>query len=163
MKNYPVYEVSNLGRLRSFSKRGAYSCGKRADSFRIRRCVNDRGECFSITLFNSKGGKRTIYVYVLVLEAFVGPRPKGLEACHKDDDRSNNRLSNLRWGTPWSNHVDALINGKRSRRYSDNEVRKIRERAGSRSDTQRQLAKEYGCTQSLIRAIYHRQSYRDVV
>lgn len=52
-------------------------------------------------------------VHVLVLEAFVGPRPEGQEGLHWDDNASNNHLSNLRWGTRSANHIDALRNGKK--------------------------------------------------
>lgn len=42
----------------------------------------------------------------LVLLAFVGPRPSGMEACHWDGDKRNNRLDNLRWDTPKGNQAD---------------------------------------------------------
>lgn len=48
----------------------------------------------------------------LVLLAFVGPCPNGMECCHWDDDPSNNVLSNLRWGTKEDNARDAIRNGK---------------------------------------------------
>ena len=35
-----------------------------------------------------------------------------MEACHEDDDRTNNRLSNLRWDTPKANAADRDRNGK---------------------------------------------------
>jgi hypothetical protein len=46
-------------------------------------------------------------VHCLVLEAFVGPCPPGMEACHfPDPTRSNNNLSNLRWDTHTENMRD---------------------------------------------------------
>lgn len=51
------------------------------------------------------------YVHVLVLEAFVGPCPEGMECCHWDGDPSNNRLDNLRWDTPKANHADSVRHG----------------------------------------------------
>ncbi len=50
-------------------------------------------------------------IHVLVLEAFVGPRPKGAFACHYDGDPTNNRLSNLRWDTWASNIADMRRHG----------------------------------------------------
>ena len=52
------------------------------------------------------------YVHHLVLEAFVGPRPIGMECCHLDDDPTNNYLSNLRWDTRSANSFDAVRNGR---------------------------------------------------
>ena len=48
------------------------------------------------------GKSRKIMVHRLVLEAFVGPCPDGMTCDHIDQNRANNRLSNLRWAT-WSN------------------------------------------------------------
>lgn len=45
-------------------------------------------------------------VHTLVLESFVSDRPKGMEVCHYDGDRTNNRLMNLRWDSRHGNWVD---------------------------------------------------------
>ncbi len=46
-------------------------------------------------------------VHRLVLEAFVGPCPSGMEACHfPDPSRANCSLTNLRWDTRSENHND---------------------------------------------------------
>ena len=57
-------------------------------------------------------GRGSKDIAVLILEAFVGPKPNGMECCHFDDDRTNNKLSNLRWGTPKSNSEDRVRNGR---------------------------------------------------
>lgn len=52
-------------------------------------------------------------VYVLLLETFVGPKPSPKhECCHKDDNRQNNNIKNLYWGTHAENMADAARNGK---------------------------------------------------
>ena len=48
---------------------------------------------------------------VLVLEAFVGPRPAKLDSCHNDGVRTHNHLSNLRWDTRSANLYDAVEHG----------------------------------------------------
>lgn len=50
-------------------------------------------------------------VHALVLTAFVGPRPDGMECCHNNGDAFDNRVNNLRWDTPKSNQADRLIHG----------------------------------------------------
>jgi hypothetical protein len=60
----------------------------------------------------TKDGKlKTIEVHKIVLEAFVGPAPDGMEACHWDNDRMNNCLDNLRWGTRFDNASDKIRHG----------------------------------------------------
>lgn len=54
----------------------------------------------------------TRYVHQLVLEAFVGPRPEGMEACHWNDVCTDNRLENLRWDTTSANRHDQVRNGR---------------------------------------------------
>lgn len=61
---------------------------------------------------SSLGLARTRFVHHLVLEAFVGPCPEGLQCCHWDDDKSNNKLANLRWDTSSANAYDQVRNGK---------------------------------------------------
>jgi hypothetical protein len=51
-------------------------------------------------------GPRRVFVHRLVLEAFVGPRPAGMQCCHGDGDRENNAASNLRWASAKANAAD---------------------------------------------------------
>lgn len=61
-----------------------------------------------------KDGKpKTRVVHHLVLETFVGFRPPGKDACHKDDNPANNHLDNLYWGTRQENMRDVVRNGHR--------------------------------------------------
>ncbi len=56
--------------------------------------------------------KKKYAVHRLVLEAFVGPCPDGMEACHfPDRNPENNRISNLRWDTKAANQADRIIHG----------------------------------------------------
>lgn len=70
-----------------------------------------------VRLSSDTGKKRTVYLHCLVLEAFVGPCPKGKQCCHEDDNGFDNRLKNLRWDTHKANFADALRNGRVSAGY----------------------------------------------
>ena len=50
-------------------------------------------------------------VHCLVLEAFVGPCPDGMEGAHNSGDATDNRLANLRWDTRKGNHADKRLHG----------------------------------------------------
>jgi len=61
-------------------------------------------------------GKRLLkLVHVLVLEAFVGPRPPGKESAHWNGVRDDNRLANLRWATRLENMQDMVRHGTTAR------------------------------------------------
>lgn len=76
-----------------------------------RRPVGGRYVVVCLRTNNGKGPVTCRYVHRLVLEAFVGPCPDGHQACHGDRDTSNNRLTNLRWGTYRENHEDKVKHG----------------------------------------------------
>lgn len=52
------------------------------------------------------------YVHHLVAEAFLGPRPPGLEVRHLNGDMLDNRLANLTYGTSAENKVDTVRHGR---------------------------------------------------
>ncbi len=56
-------------------------------------------------------GRKNVTIHKLVLEAFVGPRPAGMECRHLDGDRTNNRVSNLQWDTRQENMADRKRHG----------------------------------------------------
>lgn len=58
---------------------------------------------------------RTCFVHRLVLEAFVGPCPDGMQACHGDGNPANNRPENLRWDTIKANSADRIRHGTDAR------------------------------------------------
>lgn len=64
-----------------------------------------------VRLTDGVGGHPTLLVHRLVMDAFVGPCPDGLEVRHLDGDPSNNRLSNLQYGTRPENQLDAVRHG----------------------------------------------------
>ena len=59
-----------------------------------------------------KGVTKYVLVHRLVLEAFVGPCPDGMQTLHADNDPTNNCLSNLSWGTPKRNPETIDRNGE---------------------------------------------------
>lgn len=105
------YEVSNTGRVRSISR--VLHDGHRWKGRELRlisRKAHDDLPRVQVTL-HLGGHQRTRLVHHLVLEAFVGLRPDGTEACHWDGDASNNCLNNLRWATHLENEGDKRRHG----------------------------------------------------
>lgn len=104
-----LYEVSDLGRVRSLPKSVAHRLvGNYSVAGRVLKPYPIRTGHLYVNLCH-EGKKKHRYVHQLVLEAFVGPRPDGTEACHfPDREPSNNRLENLRWDTPGENQLDKV-------------------------------------------------------
>lgn len=110
------------------------------------------------------------FAHRLVLEAFVGPCPEGMEGCHKDRNPANNRLDNLRWGTPKSNQADkrrhgTVAAGERhgSAKLSPEEVREIRRLYATACFSSRQLAKRFKVSQHQILMVIWRKHWAHVV
>lgn len=112
-----LYEVSDLGRVKSSARR-VESYGGRV-GVRRERILATSAEAtsghlrVSLRHKNREGRKSiTIGVHRLVLLAFVGPCPEGMEACHNNGDPADNRLPNLRWDTRKANVSDTLAHGQ---------------------------------------------------
>lgn len=68
--------------------------------------------------------KRTLQVHALVLNAFVGPCPPGMECRHYPDySPANNRVDNLKWGTHAQNMQDMVEHGRAGRGGLSGETR----------------------------------------
>lgn len=65
-------------------------------------------------------------VCTLILSSFVGPQPVGMECCHENDIKSDNRLTNLRWDTARANLADAIRNRKRVIILDESDIPAIR-------------------------------------
>jgi hypothetical protein len=92
------YLVSDLGNVFSI----------KAD-FVMKQTPNNYGYLW-IDLWDGVKRRRRA-VHHVVLEAFVEPHPPGLECLHGNDIKTDNRLSNLRWGTRSENAKDIIRNG----------------------------------------------------
>ena len=66
-----------------------------------------------VTLYRQKI-RHELTVHRLVLEAFVGPCPKGKECGHENGNASDNRLENLSWKTPSENQKDRARHGRKN-------------------------------------------------
>jgi len=113
-----IYEVSSLGRVRS---RDHMKWSGNAGFTDVKGRVLKNSRSGNGYLMVSLGYGQKIAVHILVLEAFVGPRPLGKFCLHRNDDKDDNRLDNLYYGTRSENNEDTYTNG--IRRREDNSIR----------------------------------------
>lgn len=115
IEGYIGYEVSNLGRVRSWRRRGGWN--QTTDLSLLvgepRLLIQSRTTrgYLSVGLTYDTERKRTCSVHALVAAAFIGARPEGYQVCHNDNNPQNNRADNLRYGTPWENMHDQIGHG----------------------------------------------------
>jgi hypothetical protein len=100
------YEVSDHGQVRSIDRVIYYIDGRSRWYPGLLLGQRVKKSTRSSYLVVAIGKQQRHCVHTLVLTAFVGPRPLGKEGCHYDGDHFNNRLTNLRWGTPTENAAD---------------------------------------------------------
>lgn len=106
-----LYEVSDLGRVRSLDRVTKFTDG-RVRKFEGRLLSGGAGS-HGYRMVNLRKDNQRIgrTVHDLVLTAFEKPRPERFVGCHFDGDKSNNRLDNLRWGTYTDNMHDSVRQG----------------------------------------------------
>jgi hypothetical protein len=94
-----LYEVSDLGRVRSLRRPGLI----------LRPAINPRGYAHVGLSRDTKG--TTFNVHRLVSEAFLGPCPAGYETNHINGVKADNRAANLEWATRSANIGHAFATG----------------------------------------------------
>ncbi|MFJ4997129.1 NUMOD4 motif-containing HNH endonuclease [Microbacterium sp. NPDC088619] len=106
-----IYEVSDQGNIRSLTRIDPHPRLGEVHRLGKRRSLIEMGNGYMRVMLSSGGKKSQVSVHRVVLEAFVGPCPPGMEACHANGIRGDNRLSNLRWDTRVSNAADRAQHG----------------------------------------------------
>ena len=157
---FPRYEISNLGGVKSFTQKDPYILGG--------NIVGKGYYAVSLHKFvNKKKVIRRKYIHRLVAEIFI-PNPLNKEEVnHKDGNKLNNYMTNLEWVTKSENMQHAVkmglfhthdCKGKNNGRskLSEDEVRNIRKSTG----VSEKIAKEYGITGQQVRNIRRGVSWK---
>lgn len=101
------YEVSDQGNVRSLDRIDALGRLRRGRELKPR----SSGSGYMQVALNKDGSVKQMLVHRLVLIAFEGEPEEGMQACHSNGDKSDNRLDNLRWGTSSENNLDKIRHG----------------------------------------------------
>lgn len=166
------YEASTLGRIRSLD-RSIPVQNSRTRPYLIRvagkvlkSTVHPVQGYRHVTLWSS-GSQHTSKVSTLIALTFLGPRPAGKHVCHDDGVRTNDRLSNLYYGTPVENAEDKRRHGTHRQgesipwaKLTRSDVIEIRRLRGQLS--QAKLAKRFGVGQVQIGRIQRGERWRHV-
>lgn len=101
-----IYEVSNLGRVKSLPRWEARNHrGKPTKGITVKEKILNPGICagyHKVTLVKN-GILYYRLIHRIVMASFKGP--SNLQVDHKDENKLNNRLDNLRYATCRDNHL----------------------------------------------------------
>jgi NUMOD4 motif/HNH endonuclease len=139
-----LYEVSNHGNVRSIKTN------------KIKNpTINKKDNRPFLNLWK-ENKQKIMRPHKMVLEAFVGKCPEGMECCHNDGNSFNNHIDNLRWDTHKSNIHDRIKHGtsNRGERCGTSKLTLEQVRAIRKDDRlQRLIASDYGIAESMVSRI----------
>lgn len=154
IKDWPEYEISNFGNVRSVaSKPGVRKSGRIL-------CTSVEHVGHLRVRLSREWKRYPKLVHRLVADAFIPKVPGKKYVLHKDGNPQNNHVSNLKWGTAHDNSQDMIAHGRslkgiknRAAKLTENDVRKIRE------------LYSYGVPNKKIRELYkiHKNSVLNII
>lgn len=105
------YQISNKGRVRRKEADGSYNMRKPRDDDRKHLRVN----------LTWDGKREEPMLHQCVMELFGPPKPKGehMVILHKDNNGTNNSISNLKWGTRSENVQQVWDDGLLKKKSSE--------------------------------------------
>lgn len=106
LEQHVGYRFGDDGSIWSRWKRAVGPGWVLSDEWRMIKPSLDKNGYPRITI-----NRRAYFFHLLILEAFRGPCPAGLEGCHNDGVPSNCRLGNLRYDTCKANLADRVRHG----------------------------------------------------
>lgn len=164
IEGFPRYRVGTDGSIWSC----AVSRGKMDDSsdqWKQLTISPNPATGYCLAQLRANGKRKSRGVHVLVLEAFRGPCPEGMEGAHGNGIRHDNRMDNLRWDTRKNNHADKWKHGTQPvgekihcAKLTEAAVREIREQQGKTRGVD--LARKFGVSKNLVSQIQHRKAWR---
>ena len=125
---------------------------------------------YPIVCIRIDGRRRWIRVHQLICDAFHGLAPSSKHVVrHLDGSQTNNRPSNLAWGTQTENMADMEAHGRRSRgesrplaKLTEAGVRGLRKRYGKPGWDAKAEAETFGCTVGAIYLAVSRETWKHV-
>lgn len=161
------YEVSDSGRVRSLP-RPAIKRRRVYGGQEVKPAISPNDYLYVMLHRPQQTKQNRRYVHRLVLQAFVGPCPDGMQAAHGNGIRSDNRLANLRWTSIKDNHADKRTHGTMVRgemaprsRFTEQCVRRMHDMRACGAN-QKDIGTWFGTTQSIVSAILRGRNWGHV-
>lgn len=155
----PGIEVSSTGRVRSYLKSGGR--GGLKEEPHLLNPFPDQDGYLRLSVKFSNGKRTARGVHQLVAEVFLSDRFDGAIVLHKDGDRQNNRVDNLRWGTWAENSADRVVHGTLGLTRTSEEIAEIK-RLYQMGFYQREIARVFKTSQCYVSDVIRGKKRKDV-
>lgn len=161
---FPNYRVGDDGTVWSF---GITTRGSRDGWYELRGGRDKDG--YRKVVLCHDGKRRYFRVNVLILTVFVRPCEGKEVAAHQDNDKANNRLSNLQWSSQKQNIADKERHGTKlfgdthpGSKLTVARVREILKRQAAGSVSPAAIAREFGVDAATICDVLQRRTWKHV-
>lgn len=161
IERYPGYKFGSDGSIwTSLHRSGSMAYVPGGPWRQLRTKPPRSGRYVNMVIRNADGKQVQVPGHRLIAEAFLGPCPDGMEVRHAiDNDRTNNAIANLRYGTRSENHDDQWRHGTMPHgsnharsKLTESDVIEIRRRTRD-GETGAALAREFGVNKTTICSI----------
>lgn len=156
-----LYQISNFGIIKSL-KRNTTNGG-------ILKLYKHSNGYLGGVLFKN-GIRKDFLVHRLVLETFIGSCPPGMESCHNNGLRDNNKLTNLRYDTRKNNCEDRRKHGNERNqngiknnmvKLNDNKIIEIR-KLHTRGKSNKEISKMFNVSSPNISLIINYKRWKHI-
>lgn len=165
------YEVSTYGRVRSIDRIIIRKGGTRMffKGKLLLSAVDNSGQI--MVKLSYAGFNKSIKVSRLVAITFILNPDNKRDVHHKDRNKTNNRVDNLEWLTREEHYKKDKLMGKWdsirgtnsvTNRFSENDIKTIRDLYSSGQHTQTDIAKQYDCFPAVISNIVNYKSWKHI-
>jgi len=131
---------------------------------KLKPILNNRGYLYVVLCLN--GQRKLIRIHQIVAKIFISNPENYPLIRHLDDNKLNNKIENLAWGTDQDNVNDKIKNGNclkgekhNSSKLTEKQVIEIRKKYIPIKYSTRKLAKEYNVHQMTIQHIINNKTW----
>ncbi len=162
INGFKNYTVTSDGRVWSRHRKGVKGRW-------LKTATHRSGHLYVSLCVNGKQFYR--HIHRLVLEAYVGPRPAGMECRHLNGNPTDNQLDNLCWGTRSENIQDAIQHGTHpgfknngenngQAKLTEKDAQFIFDSCYNGTHTRRELTSMFPVSRTTINGIANRRKWR---
>lgn len=163
------FEVSNQGRVRTVERKVRFVSKRGCESWRVkaRKIISQQliNSGYMVVHLQKDGVRHAKTVHSVVAMAFLGERPCGLDVCHNNGVKTDNRSVNIRYDTRRNNHADKVLHGTvyagaTQAKITAKDAAIIRKIANDNLMGKKELAAMYGVTSETIRRVLKNETWK---